>query len=157
MISHLVLYVLMNSMQCVRLRLIMDRNIFSAFIVSIVINIKCCHHSSTLSSLLPLSSYPSTPVVGIYVNSDGKRSRKLELLWHSTPTSIGMYTLSFLRYHYFTIFHYSLFIVYRQPYLLVFCESNLEVYNVETSEWTQTISIKKVSYYHYYYYYFINF
>lgn len=161
MISHLGLYVLMNSMQCVRLRLIMDRNIFSASIVSIVINIKCYHHSSTLSSLslpspsLPLSSYPSTPVVGIYVNSDGKRSRKLELLWHSTPTSIGMYTLPFLKYHQFTVFHYSLFIVYRQPYLLVFCESNLEVYNVETSEWTQTISIKKVSYYHYYY--FINF
>ena len=28
-------------------------------------------------------------VVGIYVNSEGKRSRKQELLWHSTPTSIG--------------------------------------------------------------------
>ena len=39
----------------------------------------------------------------------------------------------------------GLYVVHRQPYLLVFCESNLEVYNVETSEWTQTISIKKVT------------
>uniref|UniRef100_A0A1X7VNS0 non-specific serine/threonine protein kinase n=1 Tax=Amphimedon queenslandica TaxID=400682 RepID=A0A1X7VNS0_AMPQE len=61
-------------------------------------------------------------LVGIYVTNEGRRSRKQELLWHSTPTSI----------------------VHRQPYLLVFCESNLEVYNVETSEWTQTISIKKL-------------
>ena len=38
----------------------------------------------------------------------------------------------------------ALCVVHRHPYLLVFCESNLEVYNVETSEWTQTISIKKV-------------
>jgi serine/threonine-protein kinase MRCK len=60
--------------------------------------------------------------VGIYVNSEGKRSRREELLWHSPPTDIE----------------------YRAPHLIVFCESNLEVYNVETAKWIQTISIKKM-------------
>ena len=30
-------------------------------------------------------------VVGVYVNRDGQRSRKQELLWHSTPVSFGTY------------------------------------------------------------------
>ena len=36
-----------------------------------------------MSSLLHFS------VLGIYVNRDGLRSRKQELLWHSTPMSFG--------------------------------------------------------------------
>ena len=28
-------------------------------------------------------------VVGVFVNREGRRSRKQELLWHSAPTSFG--------------------------------------------------------------------
>lgn len=77
-------------------------------------------------------------MVGIYVNSEGKRSRKQELLWHSTPTNIGKVC---------TLEQVPLSLsltVFNDPYLLVFCESNLEVYEVNTGAWEQTISIKKV-------------
>eukprot|EP00731_Ephydatia_muelleri_P030003 Em0021g526a len=61
-------------------------------------------------------------VLGIYVNRDGLRSRKQELLWHSTPMSF----------------------VHRPPYLLAFCESGIDVYDVSTSRWLQTLSARKV-------------
>ena len=35
-------------------------------------------------------------------------------------------------------------VVYRAPYLLVFTESALEVFDVNSAQWIQTISIKKV-------------
>ena len=34
--------------------------------------------------------------------------------------------------------------VYQDPYLIVFCESGLEVINVSSAEWVQTIPIRKV-------------
>ena len=36
-----------------------------------------------------MSSLLHFAVLGIYVNRDGLRSRKQELLWHSTPMSFG--------------------------------------------------------------------
>ncbi|CAI8013825.1 Serine/threonine-protein kinase MRCK alpha, partial [Geodia barretti] len=61
-------------------------------------------------------------VVGVYVNQNGNRSRKQELLWHSSPTSFA----------------------YLAPYLLVYCESALEIYDVNTAKWIQTIPFRKL-------------
>lgn len=61
-------------------------------------------------------------IVGVYVNSQGWRSRKQELLWHSPPASF----------------------VYKDPYLLVYCESGLEVYDVLNMKWIQVIPFKKL-------------
>lgn len=36
--------------------------------------------------------------------------------------------------------------VYKAPYLLVYCESGLEVFDVNTAKWIQTIPFKKVMY-----------
>jgi len=62
-------------------------------------------------------------VVGVFVNREGQRSRKQELLWHSAPTSF----------------------IYKAPYLLVYCESALEVYEVTTGKWVQTIPFRKLN------------
>ena len=35
--------------------------------------------------------------------------------------------------------------VYKEPYLLVYCESGLEVYDIGTAKWIQTIPIRKVT------------
>ena len=35
--------------------------------------------------------------------------------------------------------------VYKEPYLLVYCESALEVYDVSNSKWVQIIPLRKVS------------
>lgn len=35
-------------------------------------------------------------------------------------------------------------LVYKAPYLLVYCESALEVYEVTTGKWVQTIPFRKV-------------
>jgi serine/threonine-protein kinase MRCK len=61
-------------------------------------------------------------VLGVYVNQSGKRSRKQELLWHSSPTSFA----------------------YMAPYLMVYCESALEIYDVNTARWIQTIPFRKL-------------
>jgi hypothetical protein len=44
---------------------------------------------SFLSCFHPSSVF-AVAVVGVYVNREGQRSRKQELLWHSAPTSFGM-------------------------------------------------------------------
>ncbi|XP_064397756.1 serine/threonine-protein kinase MRCK alpha-like isoform X2 [Halichondria panicea] len=62
-------------------------------------------------------------MVGVYVNGQGRRSRKQELLWHSAPVSF----------------------VYSDPHLLVYCESALEIYDVVTAKWIQTISFRKIN------------
>jgi len=36
-------------------------------------------------------------------------------------------------------------VVYKEPYLLVYCESALEVYDVISTKWIQTIPFRKVS------------
>lgn len=61
-------------------------------------------------------------IVGVYVNNHGWRSRKQEILWHSPPASF----------------------VYKEPYLLVYCESALEVYDVSNSKWVQIIPLRKL-------------
>ena len=38
----------------------------------------------------------------------------------------------------------SKFAVHRSPYLLAFCESGIDVYDVNTSRWLQTLSARKV-------------
>ncbi len=37
--------------------------------------------------------------------------------------------------------------VYKEPYIMVYCESALEVYDVNTTKWIQTIPFRKVRYY----------
>lgn len=51
-------------------------------------------------------------VVGIYVDSEGKRSRKQELLWHSTPTSIGMCRYTFILVMFFFTVKYTASLIF---------------------------------------------
>ena len=104
-------------------------------------------------------------VVGVYVNSQGCRSRKQEILWHSPPASFGKGSLEIIinstglhllmnavmtmGNYYLTLsctyMSYLFPVVYKEPYLLVYCESALEVYDVISTKWIQTIPFRKVS------------
>uniref|UniRef100_A0A915L687 CNH domain-containing protein n=1 Tax=Romanomermis culicivorax TaxID=13658 RepID=A0A915L687_ROMCU len=57
---------------------------------------------------------------GLYVDSYGKRSRSHELMFPTLPL------------------HFA----YSAPYLSVFCQSHVDVFNVSTAEWVQTLNIK---------------
>ncbi|KRZ66878.1 Serine/threonine-protein kinase MRCK beta [Trichinella papuae] len=59
--------------------------------------------------------------LGFYVDQYGKRSRPLELMFPSVPT------------------HFA----YSVPYLSVFSENHVCVFNVNTGEWVQTLNLKK--------------
>ena len=39
----------------------------------------------------------------------------------------------------------TVYTVYKSPFLLVYCECGLEVYDVNTAKWIQTLPIRKVS------------
>jgi serine/threonine-protein kinase MRCK len=60
--------------------------------------------------------------LAVYVNGEGKRSRKEELLWHSTPLAIA----------------------YKSPHLIVYCDSGVEIYDADQAKWIQTIPIRKL-------------
>ncbi|XP_048829940.1 serine/threonine-protein kinase MRCK alpha isoform X6 [Brienomyrus brachyistius] len=60
--------------------------------------------------------------VGIYVDAHGRRSRQQELMWPAVPTSC----------------------CYNAPYLSVYSENAVDVFDVNTMEWIQTIPLKKV-------------
>ncbi|XP_058518802.1 serine/threonine-protein kinase MRCK gamma isoform X2 [Ochotona princeps] len=59
---------------------------------------------------------------GVYVDSTGRKSRSHELLWPAAPTGWG----------------------YAAPYLTVFSENSLDVFDVRRAEWVQTVPLKKV-------------
>uniref|UniRef100_A0A4W4EJG2 Serine/threonine-protein kinase MRCK alpha n=1 Tax=Electrophorus electricus TaxID=8005 RepID=A0A4W4EJG2_ELEEL len=59
--------------------------------------------------------------VGVYVDMHGRRSRQQELMWPAIPTSC-----------------------YSAPYLSVYSENAVDVFDVNTMEWIQTVPLKKV-------------
>ncbi|KHJ42237.1 CNH domain protein [Trichuris suis] len=59
--------------------------------------------------------------LGIYVDLNGRRSRPLELMFPSEPI------------------HFS----FSAPYLCVYSECHVTVYNVTTAEWVQTLNLRK--------------
>ncbi|XP_045871964.1 serine/threonine-protein kinase MRCK gamma isoform X7 [Meles meles] len=59
---------------------------------------------------------------GVYVDSAGRKSRIHELLWPAVPTGWG----------------------YAAPYLTVFSENSMDVFDVRKAEWVQTVPLKKV-------------
>ncbi|XP_004683417.1 PREDICTED: LOW QUALITY PROTEIN: serine/threonine-protein kinase MRCK gamma [Condylura cristata] len=59
---------------------------------------------------------------GVYVDSTGRKSRIQELLWPAMPTGWG----------------------YTAPYLTVFSENAMDVFDVRRAEWVQTVPLKKV-------------
>ncbi|XP_072356338.1 serine/threonine-protein kinase MRCK alpha-like isoform X9 [Scyliorhinus torazame] len=60
--------------------------------------------------------------VGIYVDCQGRRSRQQELMWPAIPTTC----------------------CYNAPYLSVYSENAVDVFDVNTMEWIQTVALKKV-------------
>ncbi|XP_051001922.1 serine/threonine-protein kinase MRCK gamma [Acomys russatus] len=71
----------------------------------------------SLSELLLLFA-----TAGVYVDSAGRKSRSHELLWPAAPTGWG----------------------YTAPYLTVFSENSIDVFDVRRAEWVQTVPFKKV-------------
>ncbi|XP_048217135.1 serine/threonine-protein kinase MRCK gamma isoform X3 [Perognathus longimembris pacificus] len=59
---------------------------------------------------------------GVYVDGAGRKSRSHELLWPVAPTGWG----------------------YAAPYLTVFSENSIDVFDVRRAEWVQTVPLKKV-------------
>ncbi|XP_072537255.1 serine/threonine-protein kinase MRCK alpha isoform X2 [Salminus brasiliensis] len=60
--------------------------------------------------------------LGVYVDTHGRRSRQQELMWPAVPTAC----------------------CYNAPYLSVYSENAVDVFDVNTMEWIQTIPLKKV-------------
>ncbi|KAG8443852.1 hypothetical protein GDO86_009153 [Hymenochirus boettgeri] len=60
--------------------------------------------------------------VGVYVDCQGRRSRQQELMWPANPLSC----------------------CYSAPYLSVYSENAVDVFDVNSMEWIQTIPLKKV-------------
>ncbi|NXI47835.1 MRCKA kinase, partial [Galbula dea] len=60
--------------------------------------------------------------VGVYIDCQGRRSRQQELMWPATPSSC----------------------CYNAPYLSVYSENAIDIFNVNSMEWIQTIPLKKV-------------
>ncbi|XP_066108059.1 serine/threonine-protein kinase MRCK gamma isoform X2 [Saccopteryx bilineata] len=61
-------------------------------------------------------------IAGVYVDSAGRKSRVHELLWPALPTGWG----------------------YAAPYLTVFSENSIDVFDVRKAVWVQTVPLKKV-------------
>uniref|UniRef100_A0A672PTT4 non-specific serine/threonine protein kinase n=1 Tax=Sinocyclocheilus grahami TaxID=75366 RepID=A0A672PTT4_SINGR len=60
--------------------------------------------------------------IAVYVDTHGRRSRQQELMWPATPTAC----------------------CYNAPYMSVYSENAVDVFEVNTMEWIQTIPLKKV-------------
>ena len=59
--------------------------------------------------------------LAIYVDQQGRRTRTYEIMYPATPT----------------------FITHENEFLLVYSETHLDVFNIETGEWLQSIGLKK--------------
>ncbi|XP_072588882.1 serine/threonine-protein kinase MRCK alpha isoform X41 [Vulpes vulpes] len=60
--------------------------------------------------------------IGIYTDCQGRRSRQQELMWPSNPSSC----------------------CYNAPYLSVYSENAVDIFDVNSMEWIQTLPLKKV-------------
>ncbi|CAN9508009.1 unnamed protein product [Ophioblennius macclurei] len=60
--------------------------------------------------------------LGVYVDGQGRRSRSQELMWPATPLSCSS----------------------NSCYLTVYSEYGLDVFDIQTSNWVQTVSLRKV-------------
>ncbi|MEQ2160977.1 hypothetical protein GOODEAATRI_004931 [Goodea atripinnis] len=86
-----------------------------AFIPQQGLSALCAVEISNKELLLCFSS------IGVYVDSQGRRSRQQELMWPAHPIAA----------------------CYNAPYLSVYSENAVEVFDVTTMEWIQTIPLKK--------------
>ncbi|XP_067097209.1 serine/threonine-protein kinase MRCK alpha isoform X2 [Osmerus mordax] len=87
-----------------------------AFISQQALDALCAVEISTKELLLCFAS------IGVYVDSQGRRSRQQELMWPAVPLSA----------------------CYNAPYLSVYSENAVDVFDVNTMEWIQSIPLKKV-------------
>uniref|UniRef100_A0A4W5PK06 non-specific serine/threonine protein kinase n=1 Tax=Hucho hucho TaxID=62062 RepID=A0A4W5PK06_9TELE len=87
-----------------------------AFISQQALDALCAVEISSKELLLCFSA------IGVYVDSQGRRSRQQELMWPAMPNSA----------------------CYNAPYLSVYSENAVDVFDVNTMEWIQTIPLKKV-------------
>ncbi|XP_075994751.1 serine/threonine-protein kinase MRCK alpha isoform X3 [Genypterus blacodes] len=87
-----------------------------AFIPQHNLEALCAVEISSKELLLCFSS------IGVYVDSQGRRSRQQELMWPAAPIAA----------------------CYNAPYLSVYSENAVDVFDVNTMEWIQTIPLKKV-------------
>uniref|UniRef100_A0A8C1UAM2 non-specific serine/threonine protein kinase n=1 Tax=Cyprinus carpio TaxID=7962 RepID=A0A8C1UAM2_CYPCA len=86
-----------------------------AFIEQLRLDALCAVEISSKELLLCFSS------IGVYVDCQGRRSRQQELMWPATPTAC-----------------------YNAPYLSVYSENAVDVFDVNTMEWIQTMPLKRV-------------
>ncbi|XP_071385077.1 serine/threonine-protein kinase MRCK alpha isoform X6 [Centroberyx affinis] len=87
-----------------------------AFISQQSLDALCAVEISSKELLLCFSA------IGVYVDSQGRRSRQQELMWPAVPNAA----------------------CYNAPYLSVYSENAVDVFDVNTMEWIQTIPLKKV-------------
>ncbi|XP_030623585.1 serine/threonine-protein kinase MRCK alpha isoform X1 [Chanos chanos] len=87
-----------------------------AFIGHLNLDALCAVEISSKELLLCFSS------IGVYVDCQGRRSRQQELMWPANPSAC----------------------CYNAPYLSVYSENAVDVFDVNTMEWIQTIPLKKV-------------
>ncbi|MCJ8736793.1 hypothetical protein PDJAM_G00016520 [Pangasius djambal] len=87
-----------------------------AFIGQLGLDALCAVEISSKELLLCFSS------IGVYVDYQGRRSRQQELMWPAVPTAC----------------------CYNAPYLSVYSENAVDVFDVNSMEWIQTIPLKKV-------------
>ncbi|KAI2654150.1 Serine/threonine-protein kinase MRCK alpha [Labeo rohita] len=87
-----------------------------AFVEQLSLDALCAVEISSKELLLCFSS------IGVYVDCQGRRSRQQELMWPATPTACR----------------------YNAPYLSVYSENAVDVFDVNTMEWIQTMPLKKV-------------
>uniref|UniRef100_A0A1I7ZCN9 CRIB domain-containing protein n=1 Tax=Steinernema glaseri TaxID=37863 RepID=A0A1I7ZCN9_9BILA len=64
--------------------------------------------------------------IGVYVGPDGRRSRSQEIMFPCAPAQIP-----------------NTGFAYTAPHLCVFSEMQIDIFNVRSSEWIQTINLKK--------------
>ncbi|XP_041108680.1 serine/threonine-protein kinase MRCK alpha-like isoform X3 [Polyodon spathula] len=87
-----------------------------SFITHLGMDTICAVEISNKEYLLCFSS------IGVYVDCQGRRSRQQELMWPALPISC----------------------CYNAPYLSVYSENAVDVFDINTMEWIQTVPLKKV-------------
>lgn len=58
--------------------------------------------------------------IGLYVDGQGRRNRAQELMFPARPNNFA----------------------YEAPYLLVYSDNQVDVFNVQSAEWIQTVNIR---------------
>ncbi|XDV42807.1 hypothetical protein PO909_011405 [Leuciscus waleckii] len=87
-----------------------------AFIGNLSLDALCLVEISSKELLLCFNN------IGVYVDCQGRRSRQQELMWPAKPTSCR----------------------YNAPYLSVYSENAVDVFDVNTMDWIQTMPLKNV-------------